>query len=101
MKNFTVHDEATFKLMLRLERKRSQRTAADFLLVLLNIEKLQRHHNARVVEDVGSALRAAIRDTDALGWYHTNSSLGLICTAFNGAARNAVQAAVAKRIRDA
>src|SRR5215813_11023164 len=95
----TLADEASFKHLICLERKRSERTAADFLLVLLNAEALVEGCDSGTIENIGRALASVIRETDVTGWYRTNSTLGTIFTALNGSSRVAIKSAISARIQ--
>ena len=86
-----ITDEVLFKRTLSLERKRSERTGAGFLLVLVNGE-------TGTVEKLAMPLAAAFRETDITGWYQFKSTIGLIFTALNGASRPSIQSAISARI---
>jgi len=74
--------ESWFTRMLRLERKRTERSLQPFLLLLLDIELVASSDGGhdRLTHDVLGALSFA-RETDTIGWYHYNSVLGVIFTA--------------------
>jgi lipopolysaccharide/colanic/teichoic acid biosynthesis glycosyltransferase len=94
-----IADEVLFNRLLSMERKRSERTGAPFLLVLINFERLVRARAKRTIEDVGIALAASIRDTDVTGWHRNRSTLGVIFTSLKGTSRAATRTAVSGKIQ--
>jgi len=67
--------------MISLERKRSERTQRPFVLLLMDTGRtLPTEKNGRVLLDILSALQAATRETDVMGWYETNSAVGVMFT---------------------
>jgi lipopolysaccharide/colanic/teichoic acid biosynthesis glycosyltransferase len=73
--------EHLFLGMLCLERKRSERSRKNFLLVLLGAEEADKSkRRAQILKGVIRAADAARRDTDLAGWYAHNSVLGIIFT---------------------
>jgi lipopolysaccharide/colanic/teichoic acid biosynthesis glycosyltransferase len=73
--------EHLFLGMLCLERKRSERSRKNFLLLLLHVEEAQESkRKSKILKGVIRATQAARRDTDPAGWYAYNSVLGIIFT---------------------
>lgn len=73
--------EELFQRMISLERKRSERTQRPFVLLLIDAGRiLPATENGGVLLEILAALQAAIRETDTVGWYATNSILGVIFT---------------------
>jgi hypothetical protein len=91
--------EELFQRLLILERKRSDRTGAPFLLVLMHCEALIRKGAEQSIGDIGMALAAAVRVTDVTGWRRNRSVIGLIFTSFNGAGRAQVVSAIIGKIQ--
>ena len=74
-----VLDERQFVRMLRLERKRCERSHESFLLVLIEAPELfAEEHRAGVLAEIAQAISLSTRETDVLGWYEQDSVLGLI-----------------------
>jgi lipopolysaccharide/colanic/teichoic acid biosynthesis glycosyltransferase len=74
-----VLSEEAFRRMISLERKRSERTQRPFVLLLMDTGRtLPTEKNGRVLFDVLSALQTATRETDVMGWYDTNSAVGVM-----------------------
>lgn len=79
--------EGTFREMLGLERRRSQRSHKPFLLMLIGIDPLVEDLNGqtpRVLRRIISALSQCTRETDISGWYATGRTLGVIFTELGG-----------------
>jgi hypothetical protein len=69
--------EKQFRDVLVRERKRADRFARPFVLVLVSV-KAGRPADSSAWQSVIEALHSAKRDTDVLGWFERESSLGLI-----------------------
>ncbi len=73
-----------FRRMISLERKRSERTQRPFVLLLMDTGRNRpTEKNGRVLLDILSALQNATRETDIMGWYEANSSVGVMFTEIN------------------
>jgi lipopolysaccharide/colanic/teichoic acid biosynthesis glycosyltransferase len=76
-----VLTEEVFRRMISLERKRSERTQRPFVLLLMDTGRTQpTERNGRVLLDILFALESATRETDIMGWYETNSAVGVMFT---------------------
>ena len=76
-----VLNEEVFRRMISLERKRSERTQRPFVLLLMDTGRAQpTDKNGRILLDILSALQSATRETDIMGWYEMNSSVGVMFT---------------------
>ncbi len=74
-------DEETFRQMIAIERKRTERSSAPFLLMLLEADSDQSAKKHRATLDAATAaLLASSRDTDLIGWYKDREILGTIFT---------------------
>jgi lipopolysaccharide/colanic/teichoic acid biosynthesis glycosyltransferase len=70
-----------FRRMISLERKRSERTQRPFVLLLIDTGCTQpSEKNGRMLLEILSALQGATRETDVMGWYETNSAVGVMFT---------------------
>ena len=70
-----------FLRMVSLERKRSERTQRPFVLLLMEAGRnLPTQKNGRILLDILSALQGATRETDVMGWYESNSVVGVMFT---------------------
>src|SRR5580692_2860851 len=80
-----VLNEGTFKRMIAVERKRTERSGEPFLLMLLeagNPQSLEK--NEKGLNNILCVLPLSIRDTDIIGWYKDRTTVGVI---FTGLAR--------------
>ena len=65
-----VLDQATFRRMITIERKRTERSKEPFLLMLLEAGNQQASDNSgSPLDNMASALLASSRETDIVGWY--------------------------------
>ena len=71
----------TFRRMIALERKRSERSRKPFMLMLLDLGKpLPSEKNGKTLSKILSALSASSRETDITGWYANDSVIGVLFT---------------------
>lgn len=76
-----VLDEEIFLRLLRLERKRAERSGRRFVLMLLEAGSLLRSSKNRIILDrVLNSLLESTRETDLKGWYEENAIFGVIFT---------------------
>ncbi len=76
-----VFREEEFKRMIAIERKRTERSAKPFLLMLLETGTHQSgEKNGTVLAKVISALLPATRETDVVGWHKDHSCVGVMFT---------------------
>jgi len=74
-------DEATFRQMIAIERKRTERSKAPFVLMLLEADSdLGSKQDRATLDTATKALIASSRDTDLIGWYQQGVTLGAIFT---------------------
>jgi lipopolysaccharide/colanic/teichoic acid biosynthesis glycosyltransferase len=77
----TFYSAHHFHHMLRIERKRAERSKKPFLLMLLDLSGLHtRHRNGHILEKMKSALVSCSRETDIRGWHEHNKTVGVIFT---------------------
>jgi lipopolysaccharide/colanic/teichoic acid biosynthesis glycosyltransferase len=77
---FAVIQEAAFVQMLRFERRRTERSGRQFMLVLISGEDFHAESGGMLINNVVSAISSSIRETDVLGWYERDVTLGLLMT---------------------
>jgi lipopolysaccharide/colanic/teichoic acid biosynthesis glycosyltransferase len=77
----TPLDEDTFRRMIAIERKRTERSMSPFLLILLECVEAQsvKKHQA-TLDGATSALLLSSRDTDLVGWYKNEEIVGAMFT---------------------
>jgi lipopolysaccharide/colanic/teichoic acid biosynthesis glycosyltransferase len=69
-----------FLRMVSLERKRSERTQRPFVLLLMETGRNLPTQNGRILLEILAALQGATRETDVMGWYESNSVVGVMFT---------------------
>jgi GGDEF domain-containing protein len=77
--------EAIFVQMLRLERRRTERSGKQFMLVLISGDDFQTDLGGLLlggllIQNVVAAISSNTRETDVLGWYEQDVALGLLMT---------------------
>jgi lipopolysaccharide/colanic/teichoic acid biosynthesis glycosyltransferase len=75
-----VIQEATFVQLLRLERRRTERSGKQFMLVLISGEDFRTESGGVLINHVVTAVSSNTRETDVLGWYERDVTLGLLMT---------------------
>jgi lipopolysaccharide/colanic/teichoic acid biosynthesis glycosyltransferase len=76
-----VLNEETFKRMIAIERKRTERSKEPFLLMLIETGSQQRPEpEASALDQIVSALLLTTRETDLVGWYKDRSKVGVMFT---------------------
>lgn len=79
--NRALLDETTFRRMIAIERKRTERSKAPFVLMLLETNSNHGQKKSSVtLSRVATALLASSRDTDLVGWYKNDAIVGTIFT---------------------
>ena len=66
--------------MLRLERRRTERSGRPVLLMLVEGGRERRESRGLLFYRVANAISACTRETDILGWYKQDLTLGLLMT---------------------
>jgi lipopolysaccharide/colanic/teichoic acid biosynthesis glycosyltransferase len=90
-----IIQESTFIQMLRLERRRSERSGKQFMLVLVSGEEL-RADSGSTLNNVVAAISSCTRETDFLGWYERDVTLGLLMTEIGEASDATIETIVQK-----
>jgi lipopolysaccharide/colanic/teichoic acid biosynthesis glycosyltransferase len=89
--------EKAFIRMLRLERRRTERSGRAFILVLIKSEDFSRATDGKLLLQVADVLVRVTRETDLLGWYASGSTLGLLMTEI-GEANATTRAVIMQKI---
>jgi lipopolysaccharide/colanic/teichoic acid biosynthesis glycosyltransferase len=77
----TFYSVIHFHHMLRVERRRTQRSKKPFLLLLLDISALYAEKVDMVtLKKLNTAVTSALRETDIRGWYENPHVIGIIFT---------------------
>jgi lipopolysaccharide/colanic/teichoic acid biosynthesis glycosyltransferase len=97
-----ILDEPTFVRMLRLDRKRTERSGRPFVLMLLESSHLLKSDgDGSALEKVLSALALSTRETDIKGWFKSGVVLGVIFTEIDRSQGKAVAMALLSRVTQA
>jgi lipopolysaccharide/colanic/teichoic acid biosynthesis glycosyltransferase len=72
--------EAAFVQMLRFERRRTERSGKQFMLVLISGKDFHGESSGMLISNLVSAISSTTRETDVLGWYERDLTLGLLMT---------------------
>jgi lipopolysaccharide/colanic/teichoic acid biosynthesis glycosyltransferase len=75
-----VIHEAAFVQMLRFERRRTERSGKQFMLVLISCEDFHTESSGKLINNIVNAISSSTRETDVLGWYERDVTLGLLMT---------------------
>jgi len=74
-------DENNFQRVIAIERKRTERSKAPFVLMLLEATNHQESEKTgKALECIVAALLSSSRDTDIVGWYKANNTVGALFT---------------------
>jgi lipopolysaccharide/colanic/teichoic acid biosynthesis glycosyltransferase len=95
----TPLDEKTFRRVIAVERKRTERSNSPFVLMLLEVTNHQNiEKSRRSLECILAALVASCRDTDLVGWYKHQSVVGVMFTGLVVNDKNSVLGAILNRV---
>jgi lipopolysaccharide/colanic/teichoic acid biosynthesis glycosyltransferase len=75
-----IAPEGAFLDTVHREVRRTERSGRPFVLALIQSHDFGGESGPRVVNDLTTAIRASIRETDWLGWYEHNKTLGIVLT---------------------
>jgi lipopolysaccharide/colanic/teichoic acid biosynthesis glycosyltransferase len=92
-------DEKTFRRVIAIERKRTERSKSPFVLMLLEVTNHQNSEKSRKsLECILAALVASCRDTDLVGWYKHQAVVGVMFTGLVVNDKNSVLGAILNRV---
>lgn len=77
---FEVVAEPVFARLIRFERRRTERSGRQFMLVLVSCDQFRARSEAVFLNKVIMALTSNTREIDILGWYEGRTTLGLLMT---------------------
>ena len=99
-RDYDFYGEADFNAHIRVERRRTERTKKPLLLVLLDINALEKDRSRkRAIERIAYALCSCSRKIDIKGWYKASSVFGIVFTELPGGVREIRQKLVEKITR--
>jgi lipopolysaccharide/colanic/teichoic acid biosynthesis glycosyltransferase len=94
-----VLNEKSFKRMIAIERKRTERSQEPFLLMLVEIgdNPVSRDHS-EILNRVIPVLHSVSRDTDVVGWYKDLSVIGVMFTGLVMTDRSMILSTILTRV---
>ncbi len=91
------YERIQFHHLLCVERKRSERTGAPFLLILIDLSELQTHDHLQAIHDkIKWVLSATLRESDICGWYEQGRVMGVIATKITATDPKSIETAIGK-----
>ena len=94
-----VLNEETFKKMLAIERKRTERSKEPFLLMLLEAGKQHSpEKSVRALDSMVTVLLQSTRETDVIGWYKDRATVGAIFTGLVVNDKNSILSMILSRV---
>jgi lipopolysaccharide/colanic/teichoic acid biosynthesis glycosyltransferase len=90
-------DEESFKRVIAIERKRTERSKAPFVLMLVEIANQNSGKSEAALENVMSILLASSRDTDVVGWYKGKTTIGALYTGLGNGDKSAALMTILSR----
>ena len=75
-----IAPESAFLQTLRREVRRTERSGRPFVLALVRGDAFGEENGWRIVRNLAAALASSTRETDWLGWYEQNETLGIVLT---------------------
>src|SRR3984893_11940487 len=73
--------EEAFRVYVRLEGRRTERSGKSFVSFLLDLNLFLQHRAGdKIVQQLTSALSVSTRSTDLIGWYKEGRILGVVFT---------------------
>jgi lipopolysaccharide/colanic/teichoic acid biosynthesis glycosyltransferase len=97
---FSALQDALFLEMLRLERRRTERSGKPFMLVLIDGSDVSRTMRMEIFQKVAASVSCRTRETDVLGWYERGKKLGMLMTEIGYADTRDLDV-IARKITDA
>src|SRR5262245_42102973 len=95
--DYGIVEEQSFIHMLRLPERSTERSGKPFMLMLLDAgEILQDTKGTTLLAALVSAISNATRETDTLGWYEHNTTLGVLFTEIGSASATSIKKVVEK-----
>jgi len=95
------YDEQTFRYLLDVEQRRSDRSGRPFVLVLVHAEA-KRDSEARIDPEVAttifSGLSRCLRETDFFGWYEDGRRAGAVLTELGDTARSDISKSLIENV---
>ena len=95
-----VLNEKTFRRMLAIERKRTERSKEPFLLMLLDSSSQGGSElNGSALENMANSMLTYSRETDIIGWYKGGTTVGVMFTGLVIKDKNSVLSTILSRVK--
>ena len=94
-----ILNEESFKRMIAIERKRTERSREPFLLMLVeagNSQRVEKH--GKPLDRILSAMLSSTRETDVVGWYKDRITVGVMFTGLAIEDKNVVLSTILSRV---
>jgi hypothetical protein len=94
-----VLKEETFKRMIAVERKRTERSGEPLLLMLLELATARvRKRPEKALDNTLSVLSISIRETDVIGWYTDRTTVGVMFTGLSRNDKNSILSVIINKV---
>ncbi len=90
------YSQPHFLHLLKVERKRSERSRRPFLLLLIDLSTIASEDNPHLIEKVRGIVGTCLRETDIGGWYVPGKVLGVVFTEVPNINRVVIEAILRK-----
>ena len=91
-------DEESFRRVIAVERKRTERSKAPFVLMLLEVANQGAEGFGSALHSVVSVLLSSSRDTDIVGWYKDGTTVGALFTGLMAGDKSSILATILSRV---
>jgi lipopolysaccharide/colanic/teichoic acid biosynthesis glycosyltransferase len=94
-----ILNEESFKRMIAIERKRTERSREPFLLMLVEAGRAHgTEKSSKALEKIVSAMLSSTRETDVVGWYKGQTTVGVMFTGLTVKDKSAVLSTILNRV---
>ena len=95
----TALGEEAFRQMVVIERKRTERSGKPFLLMLLSAGGQRESNGAGVaLNRMLTLLLSSTRQTDVIGWYKEQATIGVVFTGFSSEDKNHILSIILNKV---
>lgn len=91
-------DEKSFRRVIAIERKRTERSKAPFVLMLLEVDGQHAAKATRALDSGMTVLLTTSRDTDLVGWYSAKNTIGVLFTGLITGDKNSILTTILSRV---
>lgn len=97
-----VLNEEAFRRRIAIERKRTERSREPFLLMLLEAgTSISGERADKTLDGIVSAMQSSTRETDVVGWYKSQSTVGVVFTGLVVSDKDSVLSTILGRVSNA